>query len=263
LLAVVAIGPKIFGEKDSKAGGEIVEWLMSGDLGRRAGKPVPGAPFSAQVIFENTRTLPNGVHITETATGALYRDSQGRVRRDKPRDGETEIAIIDDPVAGVQYRLHLFQHTVAKMTYSDMESEERGVQEHITAELAERKAKRAERAERGEAISQEKKGGAISEPKTESLAAQTIDGIQVKGTRVTRTVAAGAMGNDKEFDIVQETWYSPALQMVVMFKMNNPTRGDLTMKLANINQGEPQHSLFEPPSDFTAAENKESGSVRK
>jgi hypothetical protein len=262
LLAVLAIGPMIFGEKDSRAGGEVVEWLMSGDLGRRAGKPVAGAPFSAQVIVENTRTLPNGVHITETATGALYRDGQGRTRRDKPRDGDTEIAVIDDPVAGVQYRLHLFQHTVAKVTYSDIENVNREQQEHITAELAEQKAQQR-RVGRGEAISQEKKRGAISEPKTESLAAQTIDGIQVKGTRVTRTVAAGAMGNDKEFDIVQETWYSPALQMVVMFKMNNPARGDLTMKLANINQGEPQHSLFEPPSDFTAVEKIEGGSDKK
>jgi hypothetical protein len=262
LLAVLAVGPMIFGQKDSKIGAETFEWLMSGELGRRAGKPVTGVPFSAQVTVESTRTLPNGVHITETATGALYRDSLGRIRRDKPRDGDTEIATIDDPVAGVQYRLHLFQHTVAKISYSDIEHVNRELQERRVAEEAEQKAQQSEKA-RSEAMSQEKKRGAISEPKTESLAAQTIDGIQVKGTRVTRTVAAGAMGNDKEFDVVQETWYSPALQMVVMFKMNNPARGDMTMKLANINQGEPQHSLFEPPSDFTVVEKIEGGSDKK
>ena len=262
LLGVLAIGPMIFGQRDSRNGGGTFEWLMSGELGRPAGKPVTGAPFSAQVVVENSRTLQNGVHITETATGALYRDSQGRIRRDKPRDGEAEIGMIDDPVAGVQYRLHLFQHTVAKMSYSDMENVTRELQERRKVEAAQH-PETTEKA-RSESASLENRRVAISEPKSETLAPQTIDGIQVQGTRQTRTVPAGAMGNDKEFDIVQETWYSPALQMVVMFKMSNPARGDMTMKLANITQGEPQHSLFEPPSDFTvAAERTEGWSVKK
>src|SRR5215468_1734907 len=122
LLAALAIGPAIFGQKDSKIGGETFEWLMSGELGRGSGKPITGAPFSAQIVIENTRTLANGVHMSEKAAGAVYRDSQGRIRRDKPRDGETEIAIIDDPVSGVAYRLHLFQHTVAKISYNEVET---------------------------------------------------------------------------------------------------------------------------------------------
>jgi hypothetical protein len=253
LLGLVAITPALFGEKDSKLGAETLEWLMSGDLGRGLGHPVTAAPFSAQVIVENTRTLANGVHISEKSAGALYRDSQGRVRHEKPRDGNAEIAIIDDPVAGVQYRLHLFQHTVTQFSYNDTE----------TASNPEREARRrAEEAERAiktsnEASNLKKSREGVSEPKTESLGVQMIEGVQAQGQRSTRTVAAGAMGNDKEFDIVQETWYSPALQMVVMFKMTNPARGDLTMRLANINQSEPAHSLFEPPSDFTAAEKTE------
>jgi len=254
LLAVLAIGPVIFGEKESNNGAETFEWLMSGDLGRRAGKPVTGSPFSAQVIVENTRTLQNGVHISESAMGALYRDGQGRIRRDKPRTGEAEIAIIDDPVAGTQYRLHLFQHTVSKLSYADMEAENRERQEHIAAEIAERAKKSGgEKAERESGAGGQKREG-LSERKTESLGAQLIEGIQAEGTRTTRTVPAGAMGNDKPFDIVQETWYSPALQMVVLFKMTNPARGDVVMRLANISQSEPSRSLFEPPSDFTAAE---------
>jgi hypothetical protein len=254
LLAVLAVGPAIFGQKNSKIGVETFEWLMSGEL-RGSGKPVTGAPFSAQVIVENTRMLANGVHLSEKASGALYRDSQGRIRRDKPRNGDTEIAIIDDPVAGVQYRLHLFQHTVARLSYSDMEAANRETQERRTVEEAEltNKKAQAEKAER-EAAAASQNREALSEPKTESLGTQMIEGVQAQGKRSTRTVPAGAMGNDKEFDIVQETWYSPTLQMVLMFKMSNPARGDLVMKLANINQGEPQHSLFEPPSDFTAAE---------
>jgi len=259
LLAALAIGPAIFGQKDSKIGGETFEWLMSGELGRGSGKAITGAPFSAQVVVENTRTLANGVHMSETATGAVYRDSQGRIRRDKPRNGESEIAIIDDPVAGFAYRLHFFQHTVARISYNEMETpNNREREERRAAEEAERAAKL-----KGEANTQNRKREAISAPKVESLGVQAVEGLQAQGTRSTRTVAAGAMGNDKEFDIVQETWYSPALQMVVLFKMTNPAHGDLVMRLTNINQGEPQHSLFEPPSDFTVSERIEGGSSKK
>src|SRR5215467_10595471 len=95
LVAAMAIGPTIFGQKESRIGAETFEWLMSGELGRGSGKAITGSPFSAQIVVENTRTLANGVHMSETATGAVYRDSQGRIRRDKPRNGESEIAIID------------------------------------------------------------------------------------------------------------------------------------------------------------------------
>jgi len=249
LLTVLAVGPMIFGEKDSRLGVETVEWLMSGDLGRGMGKPVTGAPFSAQIIIENTRALSNGVHLSEKATGSLYRDSQGRIRRDRPRDGEPEIAIIDDPVAGIQYGLHLFRHTATRLSYHEMEGPS-------NSEMKERRRgnnELAEKAERERPAGREKHEE-ISEPRVESLGSQIIEGVSAQGTRSTRMVPAGAMGNDKEFAIVQETWYSAPLQMVVLFKMSNPAHGDLVLRLANINQGEPSRSLFEPPSDFTLVE---------
>src|SRR5579862_7848559 len=48
------------------------------------GDVVKGAPFSAQYTTETTHTLSDGTHISRTNTFTVYRDSQGRTRREGP-----------------------------------------------------------------------------------------------------------------------------------------------------------------------------------
>ncbi len=94
------------------------------------------------------------------------------------------------------------------------------------------------------------------EVKTESLGQQTIEGLSVTGTRTTRTIPAGAIGNDQPIEIVSDTWYSPDLQMVIMSKHGDPQIGETTYRLSNIQQAEPPHSLFEVPANYTIREEK-------
>src|SRR5215472_12596482 len=63
-------------EAAGRLSNEIVSWASEYGLS----KSVKGAPFSAQVVVENTQTLANGTHISQKMTGALYRDSEGRIR---------------------------------------------------------------------------------------------------------------------------------------------------------------------------------------
>src|SRR5262249_14631370 len=106
-----------------------------------------GAPFAAQVVIENTQTLANGSHIVDKQTGAVYRDSEGRLRREMPRKGEHEIVVISDPVAAVNYRLHMFQQTVVKYHLEPLtpgagaERKVREMAEHREAEEREMKAR--------------------------------------------------------------------------------------------------------------------------
>ena len=78
------------------------------------GKPVKGAPYSAQAVTESTQTLADGNRIVNRSTAALYRDSEGRTRREqtlKSIGGMTagtepvQSILISDPVAGVSYTL--------------------------------------------------------------------------------------------------------------------------------------------------------------
>jgi hypothetical protein len=78
------------------------------------GPIVRGAPYSGEGVTTLTQTLGDGTHISRTTTAKLYRDSDGRLRREQTilglgalsasGDAPTLVTIID-PVAGVQYVL--------------------------------------------------------------------------------------------------------------------------------------------------------------
>src|SRR5580692_2438608 len=64
------------------------------------GKAIKGAPYSADEVNESLQVLADGTRITHQSKTTVYRDSEGRVRRESPN----EITILD-PVAGVSYTL--------------------------------------------------------------------------------------------------------------------------------------------------------------
>lgn len=64
------------------------------------GKVVKGAPYSADEITESLQVLADGTRISHQSQVTVYRDGEGRVRRESP----TGITIWD-PVAGVTYSL--------------------------------------------------------------------------------------------------------------------------------------------------------------
>src|SRR5438477_12218041 len=77
------------------------------------GKLVKGSPYSAEAVTEATQVLTDGNRIVRKSSSMLYRDSQGRTRREQslsfPGDpsGQTlKTVMINDPVAGVSYSLN-------------------------------------------------------------------------------------------------------------------------------------------------------------
>ncbi len=96
-----------------------------------------------------------------------------------------------------------------------------------------------------------KKIEADARKKIEALGKQTIEGVEAEGKRSTRTITAGEIGNTLPIEIVDESWYSAALQVQVMSKHSDPRSGVTTYRLTNISRSEPDRSLFEVPSDYT------------
>ncbi len=93
-----------------------------------------------------------------------------------------------------------------------------------------------------------------AEVNKESLGTQTIEGVQAEGTRVTFTIPAGKIGNERPIVTVNERWYSPELQAVVMSKNSDPRMGETTYRLTNIVRSEPDSGLFQVPADYTIKE---------
>jgi hypothetical protein len=93
-----------------------------------------------------------------------------------------------------------------------------------------------------------------AEVNREQLGTQTIEGVMAEGTRITFTIPAGKIGNDRPIVAVNERWYSPELQTIVLTKNSDPRMGETTYRLTNINRGEPDPSLFQVPADYTVEE---------
>src|SRR5262245_52942592 len=82
--------------------------------GPHGGKVVTGAPFTATAVGESNRTLADGTKISQKVQSTLYRDAQGRVRKETtlPAIGPLaasgspkSLVFIHDPVAGTGYIL--------------------------------------------------------------------------------------------------------------------------------------------------------------
>jgi hypothetical protein len=240
--------------------------------------PVTGAPYSATMTTEMVQTLSDGTHITQTTTGTVARDSEGRTRQDAPLPSfgnlsaanAPHIVFIQDPVAQVSYTLDLTNKTAHKMSAMPPQlGADAGagvlpngkffVQMPLPGQTAgggpvpPLPIPPPGAAQPGVVIFQRTfVGDADSENSTtEDLGSQTMQGITVTGTRTTRTIPTGQIGNDAPINIVTEVWTSPELKTVVYSKRTDPRMGEQTLQLTNISRVEPNPSLFAVPSGFT------------
>jgi hypothetical protein len=85
---------------------------------------------------------------------------------------------------------------------------------------------------------------------TEALGSRDFDGIRAEGKRTTRTIPAGAIGNEKPIAIVSERWFSPELNVVVLSRNLDPRSGETVYRLSNVKRGEPPADLFKIPADY-------------
>lgn len=272
------------------------------------GPVVKGAPYSAEAVTETIQTLGDGNRIIQNSSSRVFRDSEGRTRREQSLkaigpwavSGEAPTMIfINDPVVGVNYNLNSNTKTAHKMMAPQ------ALDNIAFAKISELRSKvangdptgvsRASSASFGTVASgpsntivnqpsvitsvntYTRNGpnaivGAVApgvpmstpngvfswsgegEVNTESLGRQTIEGVEAEGHRVTATIEAGKIGNERPIVTINERWYSPELQTVIFSKNSDPRIGETTYKLINIDRSEPDLSLFQVPADYTVDE---------
>ncbi len=88
-------------------------------------------------------------------------------------------------------------------------------------------------------------------PGFEELGTETIAGVSATGTRRTRVIPEGKEGNSKPLTIVDETWTSPELRLTVRQIHDDPRTGRHTLEVTELDRGEPDPALFQPPADYT------------
>jgi len=205
--------------------------LMASEM-RFDSKVVKGSPYSATAVTENVQVLADGTRITNSTTAKLYRDSEGRVRRELTVNiagpfvisgDPPKVIFINDVVSGTHYVLEAQRQLARKMpTRSNMPFEP--------------------------------PKPPADQLKAESLGKQIIEGIEAEGTRTTFTIPVGQIGNDRPIEVVSERWESAELNTVILSKHKDPRLGETTYRLTNINRSEPDKSLFEVPADYKIME---------
>jgi len=220
-------------------------------------KVVKGAPFSAEIINESIQTLGDGNRIVHQSKARIYRDGEGRVRREEERGSGAPTISITDPVTGLSFTLDP-ESRVAWQTPGMAAVRFTGSLQPGTAV---EKLEAMQRKLEVEVIGPGPIETAVAEQvKVEQLPARDIEGVRAEGTRRTTTIAAGAIGNELPIEIVSEEWTSPDLKILVMTERRDPRLGTSTYRLVNIIRAEPDHYLFEVPSDYTL---KETGMIRR
>ena len=217
----------------------------------RAG--VKNAPFSADAITESSHTLADGNHIRQTLNLKVYRDSEGRTRREQavnlnglaPDANMQQMVFIHDPVAGVSYSLNAKERTGTKFMRIGTG---RGSMRAPLDAAGRGPGFRSRASSAGGVMG--RRYAANQNAKSESLGRQTIEGVPADGTRTTVTIPPGQAGNDQPIVTVVESWYSPDLQTTLLSKHSDPRIGETVTRLTNIGRGEPAHTLFEAPADY-------------
>jgi hypothetical protein len=221
-----------------------------------------GAPYSAEVINESVQTLADGNRIVRRTTSRVYRDSEGRVRREEDRPSGSPGVSINDPVAQTSWSLDLDNHTARQnplplRVYNSLLTVG-GELERLTVQLNGIQATaRVEERPGGAAFIT--RPGAGEQNTEEKLTPRTIEGLRVEGVRRTSTIAAGAIGNERAIVVTTEEWTSPDLKVLVLSETNDPRTGTSSHKLVNVRRGDPPASLFQVPADYTVVQGPAGG----
>jgi TonB family protein len=196
--------------------GRVTEWMYGLHI-----PAVPRLPFTAKVELETVSELQDGTQVTHKTYNLDARDSAGRTRNEMRNwinaDGdEPRLARIELYDPATRTRTDLFPLT-----------------------------KLARQWVVGMAV-QPTPAAAGTKPGTtrEEIGTDTMEGLPVKGVRVTQVYAAGAMGNDRPLTIVTEYWHAAEIRLNLLTKRTDPRYGVQTVRVKELDRQEPDPALF-------------------
>jgi hypothetical protein len=92
---------------------------------------------------------------------------------------------------------------------------------------------------------------AMNKPVREDLGTDAIEGVEVRGTRITRTIPVGQIGNDRPIVSTDESWMAPSLGGIVLRSVSDsPQTGKQTREVVSLAVGDPDPTVFQPPEGY-------------
>ncbi|SPE39266.1 conserved exported hypothetical protein [Candidatus Sulfopaludibacter sp. SbA3] len=210
--------------------------------------PVANKPFSGVETRHMTQVLSDGTRVERSDTSNFYRDAAGRMRAESPLR-----VLIYDSVAKMVYDLDPKNRTYTKRTDAadsvSIAVVNGGTYEHSNSGNV---SSSPSHVDLGIPAHAKRDVRTV----TEDLPRQFLNGISVRGSRVTSTIPAGVFGNDRDMKVVTERWFSDDLQLLVKSTNSDPRFGTTTYELSNIVHGPPNPVLFQVPGDYHEKERR-------
>src|SRR5262245_30083331 len=110
LVAGLAAGPAAQDPQETVRRGELERMLVAAQTMERMAveaRITPGAPSAAEAVTESTQQLADGNRIVKKTVTRIYRDSEGRTRREQLAANGVDVQTVNisDPVAESSYVL--------------------------------------------------------------------------------------------------------------------------------------------------------------
>jgi hypothetical protein len=207
--------------------------------------PVQHAPFTSIVTAEWTKTLEDGSTLTRQNHRVVVRDGNGRIFQERrwlvPKDGQEESFLmrteISDPTQHTKYFCRPQDHICMLQDYDGGPAE---VSEPVGSQ-----------------------DGGKTMLTREDLGKNNVSGLEVVGTRETRIIAAGVLGNDRPLTVTKEFWYSPQLGLNMLVKRNDPRTGVQTFMVTEVGLAEPDPKYFQLPAGYTVKDMRQAANKTK
>ncbi len=229
-------------------------------------------PYSAEFTISTVKTLADGSTITQKSTEVQALDAQGRtmiaitsVPTSSDEPAMTKVSVFD-PVAGTSL-LWDSQSKMATLAKRPLPQSTRApctaTTDNVTGGLTQdgplsSNGNVGPGAPTGLTGMAARITGAAQPARVntnttiEYLGTETIQGFATRGSRITQTIPAGAIGNSEPLVSTRESWQVNAqgIGLTVREVDNDPQNGKRVTELEKFTLGEPDAAGFQPPEGY-------------
>jgi hypothetical protein len=202
--------------------------------------PVAGKPFSGRDHIEWTHTLEDGSVVTTELYAFLARDAQGRMYRE-----HVSFVPANSDQQSRRREIDLFDPVTHTRTICIVATRRCTITDY-----------------RGSTSFTLRKPGPFDDGKRflsrESLGTDTLDGLNVIGTRETITISSGVVGNNRPLVTTRDFWYSPELEVNLSVTRKDPREGTQAIRVVDLSRSDPDPSTFQVPEGFTVEDLRQS-----
>jgi hypothetical protein len=208
----------------------LLAWsLLCLGVGQEAiAQPSPRQVVPFDAIVESTTSSNVGDKSPHVTLGHLYRDAQGRTRRE-----HGDAVFISDPVLRTTFVLDTKNKTAQQLRASSANSTQKQSQTQLS--------------------SADVRTAKVVKPQItrEDLGKSVIDGHDVLGRRITTVIPPLVVGNLFRIKVTDETWTSVELGVPIMTSSSDPRQSTTVERLRTIlTYPQLDPALFQVPSGF-------------